>query len=189
MSGSPIILSSWLLNSVLCSVDAEKQYTSDLIASDVINPHARPRLVKIVRWVLKSSSTNDMNAIVCDGTHHMFVIIPFRPTIVDFELRYQQRITYETVNTHMVVHKARLRFALVQELTQGFKSRPIIGLPIVILEINELAFFLRDKYESNGSDKPFIYETPNYAEVCRGPGKSVTGEDSEDEDLMLMMNS
>lgn len=187
MSGSPIALDSWLLESVIHHVDPVKQYTSNLIAREIVDSLTSLHLVKIVRWILKSS--NDMNAIVCDGSHHMFVTVPFQPAIVAFELRYQQRITYETVNTHMIVRKARLRFARAQELVKGFRSKSVAGMAMVIMEIAELEFFLRDKFESVGSDKPFIYETSAYVNVCGRSINSVDDSDDENDDLMLMMNS
>ena len=93
----------------------------------------------------------------------MFAIFPFKPTIVNFEDKYKQRITFHTQNILIHIKKANLRF--IERKDYPLYEIPAMGLSMVVLEVLDLEIFQRDQIMLSNkveSTLKFLHNELNY---------------------------
>lgn len=169
-----VVLSSWLVKTIEDKVDNISNYSNNIVAKGFIK-YDGPGVCNIA-WtpilrVFKFTNTTEkgeISAILNESTHKILALFT-RECILKFELKYNQRLTYHTLHSLIVVRKANLRFATAPFLRQcfgrvgGLDLSP--GTEVVYLEILEISFFNRDQLtvEATHENKlRFVYGDYDY---------------------------
>lgn len=170
-TGVPIrVLSSWLSKDVINSIGQNTNYVNPIVRKNF-----KPTLMKVsfllrILEFISPTESMDITAILSDSTHKILSIFKFDPAIVDFENRYHQRMTYNTVNRIIHIKKANLKFMTIDSINKDFKLNLKGALDIVVLEILDFELFLIDEYRfvnSIESRLEFVYDDPEYDQLCR----------------------
>ncbi|ABN64335.2 predicted protein [Scheffersomyces stipitis CBS 6054] len=159
-----VFLQSWLWESVEKCIDPSRRYTSSLIKKNFVDetPRKASPIVRISKFI-KVTDNKDLTVILSDSTNLMFAIFPFKPTIVNFEDKYKQRITFHTQNILIHIKKANLRF--IERKDYPLYEIPAMGLSMVVLEVLDLEIFQRDQIMLSNkveSTLKFLHNESNY---------------------------
>ncbi|KAG7662940.1 EST3 [[Candida] subhashii] len=166
----PLILQhNWLANEVIHSIK------STPYSNTIIKKNFEPTLLKVspilrICKFLRVTNKNDVTVILADSTHRILAYFPFIPTVVDFENKYCQRITYHTINNLIDIKRANLRFINTNDLERDYGFKESRNLSIAILEVLEFELYQRDpiSFTSDVENKiTFVYDDLRYEELCK----------------------
>ncbi|ODV81481.1 uncharacterized protein CANTADRAFT_3582 [Suhomyces tanzawaensis NRRL Y-17324] len=172
----------WLYDSICTEISKRSKFNNPIVAKNFTRDLNLIPILKINSFI-KSTKTNDITAILSDSTHKVFAIFPFKPTIVNFENSYHQRITYHTLNCSIRIKKANLRFASRLEALENYEVD--VNMDLIILEILDLEIFQRDQVRADPSYErslKFVYDEVGY----RAKNGDQFGSDYEVEELGTM---
>lgn len=176
MSYPVILLSSWILASILENVENRRFYVNDTAIKRFIHYRGANtcniKYTPLVRILSFTGTTpgGELVALVNDSTHKIAVLFT-REAIRKFETRYCQRLTFHSVHTLITIRQANLKFITGKTHPMFFRAlggitpSSLKGNSLLYLEVNELQFFLRDAHSVSASaDKmlKFVYLEPEY---------------------------
>lgn len=151
------LLSSWILASIVDSIEPQSVYVSDISKKRFIiydgpnncNINYTP-LVRIFAFY-PTNASGEVLAIVNDSTHKIPVVFT-RNAIRTFETQYGQRLTFKSIHTLVILSRAdfhfidRKHYADFSTIVGKLLSRSTKHIPPTYLKVNEVFFFLRDAH-------------------------------------------
>lgn len=167
----PLVLQeSWILESIIKNIKKNEIYTNSTIAKNFISfsHSSKAPILRILRF-LKTTRDCDLTAILTDSTHKVIGIFPFSPTIIDFEVKYKQRITYHTLNSLVLIKQANLKFVNNVQLMNEWGVSIEDDIDVAVLEILDLEIFQRDQITLGiniENNLPLVYYDKSYLELC-----------------------
>ncbi|KAK6458690.1 Shelterin complex subunit, TPP1/ACD-domain-containing protein [Scheffersomyces xylosifermentans] len=162
-------LQSWLKESIEKCINPDRPYTSTLVKKNFISNDNMKRtpILRIANF-LQVTKNKDLTAVLSDSTHKILAIFPFKPTIINFEEKYQQRITFHTNNTLIHIKQANLRFVQKEDLSLAYDVRYSSYYDVIVLEILDLDIFQRDQIEliRVTNSMTYLYDESSYIRFC-----------------------
>lgn len=161
---------SWLLEAT-CRALRQATSSNPVIKRFVennINWLGNTSIVRVFKF-LQTTNSNDITAIVSDSSHKMLAIFPFSPTIVDFEQKHQQRITFNSANCLFLINEANLRYINKFELATNFDSSFNSQKDVFVLEVLKCEVFQRDQVSFGATIDnllKFVYVEYDYNKAC-----------------------
>lgn len=157
---------SWLLKNVLRELEGN-QNTYTKLSANFINGKSTPSILRIIKF-LKVTGSNDLTVVLADSTHKIFAKFPFKPTIVNFENTYNQRITDCTTNSLVLVQKAELLLLGAREIKQNYDDLISGAIDYLVLNILQLEIYQRDQIVlSSDIHLKYIYQSEEYWQLCK----------------------
>lgn len=171
-----VLLDAWILDLVTTSVRNRSIYSNPILVKNVITFDGPDSSNLITTPILrlfsftKSTASGELTAVLNDASHKVLALFS-RKCIQDFESRYAQRITYDTINSLFLVKRALLRFITLRELRHKFGVvnglRVSSDVALVYLEVTDVEFFHREQAKVASlaeNTLRFIYADENYKE-------------------------
>ncbi|PSK36912.1 hypothetical protein C7M61_003776 [Candidozyma pseudohaemuli] len=176
------ILPAWLLELVRDVINKQSTYTNPLAkkgfvvyrSEEDMNIKATP-LLRILGFC-KAHNDGRLTAILHDASHKVLVCFS-RESLIKYENKHLERLTYMSINSILLIKEANLRFITITQLPQLFGSVPGLklkpGLGILVLEVTIVDSFTKQQLRVPPKDDdavPFLYSDPEYLELCMEEG-------------------
>lgn len=160
---------SWLCMEIIHLLETNPSKSVNLkVKSNFINSHTSSKPVFRIIKFLKKTDTNDLALVLADSTHKIFARFPFKPTIVNFENKYNQRITYCTTNSLILVKQAELIRVSPWEIRQNYDDLVNSSLDYLVLNVLLLEIFQRDQILlTTDIYLEYIYQDDRYQQLCK----------------------
>lgn len=148
------VLSSWLLTGILDHTPVQSAYSNACLSKRFVAHNNDTCLLPwtpLVRILCFTSTTpaGELVAVFHDAAHKIVARFS-REAVRRFELRYGQRLTYETNARLLVLRHASLRFVGFQERADFARALASMGalnaaVALVYLDVKEVEFYVRDR--------------------------------------------
>lgn len=171
-----ILLSSWILRSILEYVEVRSHYANETAVKNFLSYRGpndcsikQTPLARILAFV-ETTPDNELIAIVNDSTHKIAVLFTHE-AIQRFEVCYGQRLTFKSVHSLVILRKASLKFINCRTHTKFLRTLgklpdyALKGCSLMYLEVSEVTFFLRDQHSVPASlekSLDFVYIDADY---------------------------
>lgn len=179
-----VLLSSWVLESVLSHIRESSAYVGNMVSKNFVKYESPGKcnldwtpILRVFKFT-QSTEAGELTAVLNDSTHKILSHFN-RECVRRFETKHKQRLTYHTTNSLVLVRRANLRFVSLKQLRAQFGV--VAGLQInarteiVVLEVLEVDMFQRDQIRVPASAENtlrFIYAEGDYKKRCRKYGSS-----------------
>lgn len=176
------LLPPWLLELVRDVISKQSIYTNLLAKKGFVvykgqgnvNVKSTP-LLRLLEFC-KAHSDGRLTAILHDSGHKMLVVFT-RESLVRYENKHLERITYMTVRSIFLIKGANLRFITIRQLQELFGNvvglKIAGGLGVLVLEVTDVDSFTKQQIVVPAMDDAalqFLYSDPEYMEICKeGP--------------------
>lgn len=166
----PLLLQEpWINESIVSTIDSEITYTNSRIKTDFIvnNKCSIGTCIIRIYQFLRITKDGGITAIGNDSTHKVLLKFSFEAVKL-FEKVYRQRITYNMVETLILINRANLKFINSIELYRdfdNFRSK----FDVAIIEITHCTIFNRDQMGLQVKLENllrFIYDEEHYKRKC-----------------------
>lgn len=169
--GFPLILQDkWLLEAILSKVDEDIVYSNAIIDKNFVKSVyclEKTPVLRIFKF-LKITESHDLTLILSDS-HHKILARVLQSAIFNFELKYSYRITYQTLNSLVILRKTALIFVNKFDLAKDFDYEEDTSTNTIVLDILDLDIFQRDQVQLAPHIElglKFLYNEDNYRRVC-----------------------
>lgn len=160
---------SWLCKDIveLLKASPTKGGTGTVKANFIDGNNTILPVLRIIKF-LKKTDNNDLAVVLADSTHKIFARFPFKPTIVDFENTYNQRITYCTTNCLVLVKKAELIRVSPAEIRRHYDDLVSNLTDYLLLNVLALEIYQRDQILlTSDIYLKYIYQVDEYRLLCK----------------------
>lgn len=158
---------SWLLKDTVNELKGN-QSTYIKLNQNFITPKKLPPPILRIMKFLKVGENNEITATLADSTHKIFAKFPFKPTIINFENTYNQRMTYCTTNSLILVKKAELLRVRPEEIRRNYDDLIVESIDYLVLNILDLEIYNRDQISLNSDvHLKYIYQMSEYCHLSK----------------------
>lgn len=167
----------WLLKSITHYIDPVASYSNAVVKKGYIKKgrtcggSGKSAILRINQF-FKITKAGGITAVLSDSQHKILANFVFDTAIQRFENKYRQRITYQSINSLIMIKQADLKFISKFDLMHNYDKSFNSKQEVAILDVHECEIFQRDqvmfnfKYQNSLS---FIYQDKSYIKACSIP--------------------
>ena len=179
MAQNPQVLQDeWLLAAIPHSIDPFASYINPIIHKGFVrngrvctSGGTKSALLRIHQF-LKVTRTGSITAILTDNRHKVLANFKYDPAIQKFEGKYKQRITFNTLNSLIMVNHCDLKFIKKFELITNYDKSFNSKFEVAVLDVSDCDIYQRDQVQFNykfETSLRFVYECDEYKRVTGDP--------------------